>query len=122
MSSFRERCTAFFVCFLFASLQLFSAAPSLHRHDQAYSFFPAGASASIPGNPANPAVAERHAHKESAPGECPACAISGLFAVVSGGLRVAIPTPHPQQISAFGVGSVPTTVVASLRSRAPPLA
>jgi hypothetical protein len=117
MRDARQRFAALLICLVFASLELLSAAPGLHRHEQGLdaSLRPAAASG------ARTALSPRGEPRQQAPRECPACAISGLFAVVSCGIPVAVPAPRPRLAFAASVRPVPSAVVASLRGRAPPL-
>jgi len=121
MRDARQRFAALLVCLVFASLELLSAAPGLHRHDQGLgvSLRPAAmGAAAAAGRPAFAPPGER---RGETPRECPACAISGLFAVASCGIPVSVPAPRPRLAFAASVQPVPAAVVASLRGRAPPL-
>ncbi len=119
----RQRCTALLVCLVFASLELLSAAPGLHRHnDGADGFLHHPAAAAASPIPSGPALALPGAPRDQAPRECPACRLSGLFAVASCGIPVAVPAPRLRHSFIAGVRAVASPVVASLRGRAPPRA
>jgi len=121
----RQRLTALFVCLIFSALELLSAAPALHRHDQGMDAFlrPACASAASAAatSAALPRVALPRERGNQAPRECPACTISGLFAIASYSVPVAVPVTHPRRIASFGIRAAASPVIASLRGRAPPL-
>lgn len=119
MRDARQRFAALLVCLVFASLELLSAAPGLHRHDQGLDVslrMATGVTAA-----ARPAIAPPGERRGETPRECPACAISGLFAVASCGVPVSVPAVRPRLAFAASVRPVPAAVVASLRGRAPPL-
>ena len=122
----RKRSLALLICLVFSTLELLSAAPALHRHEQGADLFlrPPGAIAA-PAAPssAGPGVGlPSGEHDRQAPRECPACAISGLFAIASYGAPVVAPATHSQHTPSLDVRTAASPVIASLRGRAPPLA
>jgi len=128
----RQRSLALLICLVFSTLELLSAAPVLHRHGEGADLFlrPAGASAlaavaalAADTASAGPGVGlPSGEHDRQAPRECPACAISGLFAIASYGAPVVAPATHSHHAPALDVRAAASPVIASLRGRAPPLA
>ena len=120
----RQRSIALLIGLIFSSLELLSAAPGLHRHERGADLFLRPAVASAAASAAVPAVGLPSGERDGqAPRECPACAISGLFAIASCGIPVAsAPATHPQRTVSHDVRAAASPVIASLRGRAPPLA
>jgi hypothetical protein len=122
----RQRSLALLICLVFSTLELLSAAPALHRHGEGADLFlrPAGSPAvSAAGASAGPALGlPSGEHDRQAPRECPACAISGLFAIASYGAPVVAPATHSHHTASLDVRAAASPVIASLRGRAPPLA
>jgi hypothetical protein len=127
MSPLRRRCTSLAVCLIFASLELLSAAPALHRHDGGADAFLSHASSAaagalaVAGLPAGPQIAQPAEPGDPAPRECPACRISGLSAIATCGIPISAPVTQPEGRAAVVVRAAASPVVASLRGRAPPL-
>ncbi len=129
MRGARERFTALLICLVFASLELLSAAPGMHRHDGGPEVFlrvggagvaAIGAAGSIA--PAGTSVAAPASPGDQAPRECPACRLSGLFAVASCGIPTSVPATQASPRIAAGSRAFASPVVDSIRGRAPPLA
>jgi len=119
----RRRLAALLVCLVFSSLELLSSGPALHRQCQVVRGGDAVLHATgAATDPAAPKLAQASELRDEAPGQCPACTISGLFAVVPAAIPAAAAAARPRITPALGVRAVASPVVASLRGRAPPLA
>ena len=113
-----RRIAALIVCLIFGALELSAAAPGLHRHNEGLD----GVVRSSQAVTSGPIVALPSRHTEQAPRECPACMISGLFAIASRGVPVWAPATRVQSSPPDAVRALPTPFVASVRGRAPPSA
>jgi hypothetical protein len=114
-----RRIAALAIVLIFGTLELSASAPGLHRHNEGLDgpLRSARASASCPSSVALP-----DGHREQAPRECPACTISGLFAIASRGVPVWAPAARLQSSPPDAVRALPAPFVASVRGRAPPSA
>lgn len=113
-----RRIAALLVCLIFGTLELSASAPGLHRHNEGLDGVLRSAQASTSGS----SVTLPDGHAEQAPRECPACTISGLFAIASRGVPVWAPAARVQSSPPDAVRALPTPFVASVRGRAPPSA
>lgn|SRR6185369_7535428 len=119
-----RRIAALIVCLIFGALELSASAPGLHRHNEGLDGVLRSSQAMSPGSSglSGPSVALPDRHTEQAPRECPACTISGLFAIASRGVPVWAPATRVQSSPPDAVRALPTPFVASVRGRAPPSA
>jgi hypothetical protein len=116
-----RRIAALIVCLIFGALELSASAPGLHRHNECLDGLLRSGQAATSGT-ACPSVALPDGHTEQALRECPACMISGLFAIASRGIPVWAPATRAQSSPPDAVRALPTPFVASVRGRAPPSA
>src|SRR3954454_22461935 len=106
-----RRIAALIVCLIFGALELSASAPGLHRHNEGLDGVLRSTSAS---GLSGPSVALPDRHTEQAPRECPACTISGLFAIASRGVPVWAPATRVQSSPPDAVRALPTPFVASV--------
>jgi hypothetical protein len=119
LRSFRalRKISALLLCLVFTALELSASAPGLHRHNEGLDgLFCSRACA------AGATVAVPDGHQDQAPRECPACTISGLFAIASPGVPVWAPATRVQNTPPDPVRDLSSPFVASVRGRAPPSA
>jgi hypothetical protein len=113
-----RRIAALVIVLIFGTLELSASAPGLHRHNEGLDGLLRSAQASTSG----PSVALPDGHREQAPRECPACTISGLFAIASREVPVWAPAARVQSSPPDAVRALSAPFVASVRGRAPPSA